>query len=118
MGTSYGLAFPLVFSNGNYVDPTLEESIESSVKNILAYDSNSRPFMADFFGDLYLHLSAPNDSISQSRIRLIITEAIKRYEPRVSVKNILLKTLDDGIIVEIHTTINEIQKELIITLNG
>lgn len=118
MGNYYGLAFPLVFSNGVYVEPTLEQSIESSVKNILAYERITRPFLPDFFGSLYYELSKPNDSISEATIRERIINAINKYEPRITIQDIKIDRSTDEVKVEIFSLIKDNRKDLIITING
>lgn len=119
MGYIYGLSFPLIFTGaGLYSEPSLEDSIESSIRNLLAYDQNNRNFFPDFFAGLYRVLSQPNSSNMVSKVRTLILSAIAKYETRVTVEDCIITSVNDSLIIDLHVKVKETQNTLIISLNG
>ena len=118
MGTTYGLIFPVTIANGALYEPSLEDSITSSIRTILAWEPNSRYFNTPFGAGLYKFLSEPNDSHSESAIEILVTRAISDFEKRITIKSVNIQREGSAFSIAIYVTVNETQKDLTINING
>lgn len=111
-----GLSFPLTFKDGKLAAPSLEESIESSIKVILAYSKGERDFIPDFYTGIYGILSQPADSISANQVQILIARALMKFEPRITLKAVNTSYQGSDMLVSIIATINKTQKEITIKI--
>lgn len=83
MNNEYGLFFPIIIDNGTPAEPGLEDSIESSIRIILAYDIGHRFFLGSFGSILDSLIGAPNTHKAHGIISLFVVKAITRWERRL-----------------------------------
>lgn len=112
----YGLAFPIQISNGNFVPPTLEESIESSIRILMSYNHGDRDFLPKFYTGVNSILSEPADQVSVTKLRALITRAIVAYEKRITLRSVDVTIEDSVLLVTIVAVINETQTDLTINV--
>jgi phage baseplate assembly protein W len=115
--SNYGLIFPIRFTDGSITPDTLEDSIISSIKNILAYDPNQRAYMDDFYGGIYRYLQEPNVTDNVARIEELVIRAITRFEPRVSIVKVTVGNTNETVEISLEVIINETQRPLEISIN-
>ena len=134
MNNEYGLSFPIILeqvldNNGvpiqvpevgnpsNLVDlltpakPGLFDSIESSIRIILAYQIGLRNFLASFGSILETLIGAPNATSSKNAVSLFVTKAVARWERRLQVANSNVKQEGEYMTIEINGIIKEVQKK-------
>lgn len=118
MGITNGIIFPVTIVGGELYSPSLEESIISSVRVILSWEHGTRYFNTKFGASLYKQLYEPNDQVSDTVIKVLITKAIGIHEPRITLKSVDLKRDGERIYINIYATVNETQSDITINING
>ena len=68
-----------------------DNAIKNSLKNLLQTNRYERPFQSNLGADLRGLLFEPANSITIGILKEKIQETIKRFEPRVSLRNILVR---------------------------
>jgi len=103
----YGIVFPIKINGKGSVDIVSDkELIEASIKNILFWPKNHRFFKKIYGSRIFELLEEPNDNISKALIRIFIFDALKEFEPRISISNIsTLKSNKNSMNIEIIYTI-------------
>ena len=87
------------------------QAIKRSVKNIILTNKYERPFNPDFGcnlrGFLFENLTEPKVVIIKDRVAM----AIEKYEPRVSVEDVIVKNSSDpnGINIQVSFLINGVE---------
>jgi phage baseplate assembly protein W len=69
------------------------EAVKQSVLNILLTNRGERPFMPDFGGNLRAYLFENFDAVTGAAIRAQIVNALRNYEPRVQVLDVVVEDL-------------------------
>lgn len=105
----YGLMFPIVLDGGAPAKPGLEDSIESSIRVILAEPINGRNFLSPFGTILDSLLGAQNSKTSKNALSVFLKKAISTWEGRIQVNNIDITQEDSFILISINATILETQ---------
>jgi len=72
-----------------------DAAIKNAVKNLLVSNFYERPFSQDKGANLRGLLFEPADAITRISIKENIRQVIKKYEPRVLIKNIIVKEKAD-----------------------
>lgn len=79
---------PLPDANGQIHYPTMEQSVRQSIQIILRTRPGEQLMRPEFGAGLEDYLHEPNNLTTRSRIRDMITESLKRWEPRIIVNRI------------------------------
>ena len=88
-----GLIFPIeIDAKGRAITSDGFELLRSSIIHILSWPKNTRWFNERFGVRLWEVLEEPNDVIGISLVRTFIIEAIKLWEPRVELLDIVVIT--------------------------
>ena len=93
------------------------QAIKRSVKNIILTNKYERPFNPDFGcnlrGFLFENLTEPMVVIIKDRVAM----AIEKYEPRVSVEDVIVKNSSDpnGINIQVSFLINGVEAPIIVS---
>lgn len=82
-----GIIFPVELTNGAPVIRDDSTLITSSIKLILGWPYRDRFFLANYGSRLEELLEEPNDDITLNLIQFFIFDSIRRWEPRVKLKN-------------------------------
>ena len=107
-----GISFPFRVGNkggivmsgvDNISAPHLEESIEQ----ILLTYKGERVMEYHFGSELDTDIFEPNESVTHNLISYQIKEALKKYEPRITVESVTLTEEDNKVYAEIVYTVNE-----------
>lgn len=117
------------FTSGFIKDPdskdivkvTNEDSVKSSIKNIVLTDRTQRFFNAQFGCDIRKMLFENIEPTTEAAIKKLITNAIENYEPRAELLDVVVSGIEDQnaySITIIFNTINNVvpeKLELILT---
>ena len=93
------------------------QAIKRSVKNIILTNKYERPFNQDFGcnlrGFLFENLTEPMVVIIKDRVAM----AIEKYEPRVSVEDVIVKNSSDpnGINIQVSFLINGVENPITVS---
>ncbi len=98
----HGLYFPIVLDGGAPVKPSLEDSLDSSLRIILSWPYFNRYFTERFGSVLYQLISSPNSSRLYLLVRRYVVYAIEKWETRIIIQSVELITNDDGDALEIN----------------
>ena len=105
-----GLAFPLQFSPRGQVSlATGEHDIEQSIRIILGTIPGERVMRPEFGCRAWELVFAPNDPETSSLMADYVSSALKRWEPRIDVNDVLVygdENQDGALMVEIMYTIS------------
>ena len=105
---------PMFFSKNSFTrDINLKKalsSIRESVKNIVLTNSGERPFDSDFGASIYrLLFESVFDAVESFSFKVQLTNTIHRYEPRVSVDEVLISyDTNNRIDITIEYSINSL----------
>ena len=101
-----GIAFPFdVDISGNIELSYFEKSIADSVRVILGTSKGERVMRPDFGCDINELVFAPNNSKTRSLVAHYIEQALVRWEPRIILNNVDVKTHPEDE-TQINITIN------------
>ncbi|AWD93033.1 sheath initiation protein [Bacillus phage vB_BceM-HSE3] len=91
-----GIAHPTLFDETKGTTNTSEglERINQSIFNILATTPGERWFMPSFGSNLARLIFEPNDSILRDLLQLEVGEALRRWEKRIVIDDIMI-AIDD-----------------------
>jgi phage baseplate assembly protein W len=81
--------------SGDLVPLTNADAVKRSVRNILFTCLNERPFNPQFGANLRRLLFEPITPATELQIKLFISNAIKNFEPRVSIAKLDVKASPD-----------------------
>lgn len=110
------------FTSGFIKDPdskdivkvTNEDSVKSSIKNIVLTDRTQRFFNAQFGCDIRKMLFENIEPTTEAAIKKLITNAIENYEPRAELLDVVVSGIEDQnaySITIIFNTINNVAPE-------
>jgi len=85
-----------------------EAAIRRSLLNLLLTKKGSRPFYPEYGSTIFNFLFEPNSAFTVHNIKESISSTIKRFEPRVTLKNVDVKIEDHGITLNMSYTINNV----------
>lgn len=107
-----GISFPLVLDHlGKVVIDDHEVLIERSIRAILSWPTSTRPFTPPFGSRIWEVIGEPNDTITESLVKLFIIEAINTWENRISLLEVNVNKPDSHILnIELVYLINSTQK--------
>ena len=101
-----GLAFPLqVNARGEIALVSAERDIEQAIRIILATQPGERVMRPEFGCRAHELLFEPHNVSTRSRIKQYVSEALRRWEPRIAVQSVHVRadaSLDGAIVVEIN----------------
>jgi phage baseplate assembly protein W len=117
------------FTSGFVKDPdskdvikvTNEDSVKSSIRNIVLTDRTQRFFNAQFGCDIRKMLFENIEPTTEAAIKKLITNAIENYEPRAELLDVVVSGIEDQnaySITIVFNTINNVvpeKLELILT---
>jgi phage baseplate assembly protein W len=117
------------FTSGFVKDPdskdvikvTNEDSVKSSIRNIVLTDRTQRFFNAQFGCDIRKMLFENIEPTTEAAIKKLITNAIENYEPRAELLDVVVSGIEDQnaySIIIVFNTINNVvpeKLELILT---
>lgn len=88
--------------SGDIVPLTNSEAVKRAVRNIMLTGTNERLFNPKFGANLRQLLFEPITPATQLQIQLYITNAIKFFEPRVSVVDLQVRVSEDEYQYEVY----------------
>ncbi len=101
-----GLAFPLqVNARGEVALVSAERDIEQSIRIILGTQPGERVMRPEFGCRAHELLFEPHNMTTQSRMKQYVSEALRRWEPRIAVQSVQVRAdtaLDGAIVVEVN----------------
>ncbi|RKY58163.1 MAG: baseplate protein [Candidatus Neomarinimicrobiota bacterium] len=110
-----GLAFPLrVNARGEIALVSGEEDIEQSIRIILGTRPGERVMRPEFGCRAHDLLFEPRNAATETLMRRYVTDALRRWEPRIEVRwvNVVSGDEPDGaLLVEVHYTIKATHDE-------
>ena len=107
-----GLALPLREKKGGPWEVSYtKEIIHSSILSILTTHPGERVMLPEFGSRLNTLVFEPNDVLLKSIARRMVIRAIKRWEPRVSLVDVLITTEDHEFSIQMRYIIKETQAE-------
>jgi len=109
MNNTYGLSFPIILDNGSPAKPGLQDSIESSIRVILAWAINQRNFNSQFGSALESLVGAPNAQASKRVVKVFVVKAVSRWEQRITVTSSEVIQDKEFLRISINATINQTQ---------
>lgn len=109
MNNTYGLSFPIILDNGSPAKPGLLDSIESSIRVILAWALNQRNFNSQFGSALEALVGSPNSEASKKVVQIFVVKAVARWEKRITITSSDIKQDKEFLAISINATINETQ---------
>ena len=99
--------------DGTLSFPSLAESVRQTIQVILSTRPGEQLMRPSFGGGLENLLSEPNSLATRSRIRDLVDESLKRWEPRIVVDAIAVDPVDRDpgcVRVEIHYRLRRTQQ--------
>lgn len=111
MNNTYGLMFPIILEDGAPAQPGLKDSIESSIRIILAYQINSRNFLSTFGCVLESLLGSPNAATSRQVVQIFTIKAIVRWEQRIQMTGSNITQDAEFMAIELNGTIKDTQTQ-------
>ena len=100
-----GLETTSIFYTG-FEDNDYKTLIRSSIQRILLTKPGERVMLPDFGCDLDKYIFEPNDSLLELQVRNEITNAITKWEPRITLKNITVTVNNNALLISIPYIIN------------
>ena len=80
-----GLAFPIILEDGKPVLSSLEDLIESSIRNILIWPFNTRYFEKSFGSRINELIEEPNTGILNTLLEEFTRTALETWERRINI---------------------------------
>ena len=96
------------------VKVTNEDSVKSSIRNIILTDRTQRFFNAQFGCDIRKMLFENIEPTTESAIQKLITTAVENYEPRAELLDVVVSGIEDQnayAITIVFNTINNVAPE-------
>jgi phage baseplate assembly protein W len=87
---------------------TNEAAIRRSLLNLLLTKKGSRPFYPEYGSTIFNFLFEPNSAFTVHNIKESIASTIKRFEPRVTLRNVDVNIEDHGITLNMSYIINNV----------
>jgi phage baseplate assembly protein W len=85
---------------------TNEVAIRRSLMNLILTKKGSKPFYPEYGSTVFNFLFEPNSAFTIFNIKESISNTIKRFEPRVTLRNVDIKIEDSDITMNLSYTIN------------
>ena len=85
-----------------------EAAIRRSLLNLLLTKKGSRPFYPEYGSTIFNFLFEPNSAFTVHNIKESIASTIKRFEPRVTLRNVDVNIEDHGITLNMSYIINNV----------
>ena len=73
---------------------TDQDAVKSDLMHLILTPKGSRFYLPDFGTNLLKFIFEPNDGLTESNIKLEITEVVKKYLPNLTINNIAIDMLD------------------------
>jgi phage baseplate assembly protein W len=89
---------------------TNEVAIRRSLMNLILTKKGSRPFYPEYGSTIFNFLFDQNSAFTLFNIKESISDTIKRFEPRVTLRNVDITIEDNGINMNLSYTINNTGK--------
>jgi hypothetical protein len=83
-----------------------EVAIRRSLINLILTKKGSRPFYPEYGTTVFNFLFEPNSAFTVFNIKESISNTVKRFEPRVTLRNVDIKIEDHGITMNLSYIIN------------
>jgi len=108
----HGLYFPIVLSAGAPVKPSLEDSIDSSLRIILSWPYLNRYFLNKFGSVLHRLVSEPNTQYLLIQVKQYVIYSIELWETRIEIQQVetLLNDTGDSLEINIAAMIKDTQE--------
>lgn len=107
LGTGVGFPFRLN-KNGEVFSSSFEDSIEESIKIILSTKPGERVMRPEFGCRIHELMFAPNTTDTHNLAIYFVTEALKRWENRILIKEVTVhKTSDTAIDINVNYQIRD-----------
>lgn len=105
MELKHGLHFPIVLDQGQVAEPTLLDSISSSIRNIFAYDYGTGFFRYSFGTYLFMELGRPLTHNTTYLMSEYIKQALSRFEKRIQVIEVATSVIGESFHVKIQAKV-------------
>lgn len=104
-----GWAFPMrIDATGGIGMVEREQEIEQAIRLVLGTAPGERPMRPEFGCGIHDYVFAPGDGTTAGRIAYEVRAALRRWEPRIEVTDVLVAfdTEDAGVLyIDVHYTI-------------
>jgi phage baseplate assembly protein W len=91
-----GIAFPMrIGPTGGIALTGGDEEIAESMRLILGTSPGERPMRPDFGCPIHEHVFAPADATTTGLIAFEVRNALRRWEPRIDVLDVIVNRADD-----------------------
>lgn len=102
-----GIGLPWKDSVGSYFNPKNDRDIiRSSIYWILTTRIGERVMVPEFGSMVPYLIHEPNDSVTQSLLRFYTSEALGRWEPRITIRSVSVQSTENTLTISIDYTIN------------
>jgi phage baseplate assembly protein W len=93
------------------VRPIINEvAIKRSIMNLIKTKKGTRPFNPEYGCDISNYLFSYEPGFTEYNMKKEITDAINKYEPRVSIDEVDIKFEENGIVMNIQYIIKNINR--------
>ena len=93
--TDFSSNFDVSTENGDLMLWTNEDSVKSSIRNIIMTGRQERPFNPTFGGELRKMLFEPISVETETTIQSMIQAAIENFEPRAVIDQLIVSAMID-----------------------
>lgn len=93
-----------------------EVAIKRAISNLINTKRGSKPFRPDYGTNIHDHLFENQDAFAANEIKTQIVRTIERFEPRVTVNNVIVEFEPFGFKIQINLTVRNVQETLQIPL--
>ncbi|MFI0466237.1 GPW/gp25 family protein [Saccharopolyspora sp. 5N102] len=104
-----GWAFPLrVGATGGIAMVEREQEIEEAIRLVLGTAPGERPMRPEFGCGIHEYVFAPSDGATAGRIAQEVRSALRRWEPRIDVTDVVVAfdTVEEGVLyIDVHYTL-------------
>ncbi|MGW5647458.1 GPW/gp25 family protein [Saccharopolyspora sp. NPDC003752] len=104
-----GWAFPMrVGATGGIAMVEREQEIEEAIRLVLGTAPGERPMRPEFGCGIHEYVFAPSDGATAGRIAQEVRSALRRWEPRIDVTDVVVAfdTVEEGVLyIDVHYTL-------------
>ncbi|MEU6266893.1 GPW/gp25 family protein [Saccharopolyspora shandongensis] len=104
-----GWAFPMrVGATGGIAMVEREQEIEEAIRLVLGTAPGERPMRPEFGCGIHEYVFAPSDGATAGRIAQEVRSALRRWEPRIDVADVVVAfdTVEEGVLyIDVHYTL-------------
>lgn len=91
------------------------EEIEQAIGEIIGTFPGDRPMRADYGSKLFALTDTALNASGRSRVNTATVEAIRKWEPRVDIKNVAFSATPDGNVTQtLHGTIKATRQNIVV----